>query len=488
MRRPIFVVFLVRLSSIFSYFCFLHLAHSDSGSSATTPPTPPAPDPLQLEALGDARWNDAESGRRHPWETVDPDRPGGRCFSESYCIFRSNAAAHYLQALNLRPRRAELWFRMSLVGGLHTGDLELEPSAAYGPEECVLKALDINPEFLPAWFALGKNGGGKISNVDYTVAQCFENVLKFDPRPPEIMEAWALLGNEGGGVNVLEQVRSSPPSKDSQPEQEHLAVLFAAEFFAEPLRIWRESGFQAPILKILSDLKLPESEGHQGPSLLPCAPSLDYKSKQLNPSRAEAWVGLGQAGGGIVREKPYTPAECFARALEEEALVNPRSWYDTSASTWLLLAGSGGGRVWEAFFDEESCRRWSARARQGPQVLVDQDDCGEGISRARQAQGSISGRFLSLQKTDDREDHPVEQDESPTLANIEEGQGQEPPCPSDCRWGRLPPAEDVVEGESPCPSESQPTNPAVIHCSHCDCSECESLRDWLMQDLLNYRS
>ena len=64
---------------------------------------------------------------------------------------------------------------------------------------------------------------------------------------------------------------------------------------------------------------------------------MDCYIKSLEDSDdADTWVNLGTAGGGKVKEKRYSPRECYEKAL----------WLNNESSTvWYNLGNDGGGMV-----------------------------------------------------------------------------------------------------------------------------------------------
>merc|ERR1712166_770465 len=86
--------------------------------------------------------------------------------------------------------KAERFFKLGRAGG------GAADGQQYTPEQCCIKALELDDQNTNAWLLLGNTGGGSVDGQQYTGQQCYIKALEMDDHHAL---AWNLLGYHGGG-------------------------------------------------------------------------------------------------------------------------------------------------------------------------------------------------------------------------------------------------------------------------------------------------
>eukprot|EP00438_Fugacium_kawagutii_P011578 Skav212066 [mRNA] locus=scaffold2639:76303:86913:- [translate_table: standard] len=157
------------------------------------------------------------------------------------------------------------------------------------PEECYIRALEVDEAHSEAWKLLGFGGGGTMNGRSFDAKACYIRAVEADEKNDD---AWLFLGRySGGAVNGVH--------------------FDAAACFVRSLELWDKGSVRW--------CKLGEAGGGivHGQSF--DAKQWFIRALELKETYADAWHLLGAAGGGTVKGQFYDPAACQRKYDEIKA-------------------------------------------------------------------------------------------------------------------------------------------------------------------------
>ena len=96
----------------------------------------------------------------------------------------------FIRAVEIDNQFVDAWYNLGVVGGGSV--IGQMGGQRHTKQQCYIRAIEIDGQYATAWYCLGVVGGGSVGGQQYTAQQCYIKALEIDDR---YTTAWYGLGH-----------------------------------------------------------------------------------------------------------------------------------------------------------------------------------------------------------------------------------------------------------------------------------------------------